>query len=57
VLVKAMLFRRHLAAVALPFPERVAFFALQPALDFSYTWGLVQGLVRLGSGSAARPID
>ena len=57
VLVKAVLFRRHLAAVALPFPERVAFFALQPALDLCYTWGLVQGLVRLGSGSAARPID
>jgi GT2 family glycosyltransferase len=57
LLVKGALFRRHLAAAALSFRERLAFFALQPALDVSYTWGLVQGLLRLGSGSAARPID
>ncbi len=57
VLVKGALFRRHLAAVALTLRERLAFFALQPFLDFSYTWGLVQGIARLGSGSAARPID
>ena len=57
MLVKGALFRRHLAVVALTLRERLAFFALQPALDFSYTWGLVQGLARLGSGSAARPID
>jgi GT2 family glycosyltransferase len=57
VLVKAHLFRRHLAAVGLTFRERFAFFALQPALDVSYTWGLVQGLLRLGAGSPARPID
>jgi GT2 family glycosyltransferase len=57
VLVKGVLFRRHLAVVAVTFRERLAFFALQPALDVSYTWGLVQGLLRLGAGSPNRPID
>jgi GT2 family glycosyltransferase len=57
VLVKAALFRRHLAAVGLPFRELLAFAALQPALDVSYTFGLAQGLARLVSGSPARPID
>jgi hypothetical protein len=37
--------------------ERLAFFALQPALDASYTLGFAQGLVRLWTGSPARPID
>jgi GT2 family glycosyltransferase len=57
VLIKAVLFRRHLAAVAFTVPERLAFFALQPALDASYSWGLMQGLLRLGAGSPTRPID
>jgi cellulose synthase/poly-beta-1,6-N-acetylglucosamine synthase-like glycosyltransferase len=57
MLVKAVLFRQHLAAVGLTLRERLAFFALQPALDISYTWGLGQGLLRLFAGSSARPID
>jgi hypothetical protein len=57
VLVKGALFRRHLAAVTPTLRECLAFFALQPFLDFSYTWGLAQGLARLRSGSLARPID
>jgi GT2 family glycosyltransferase len=57
VVVKGALFRRHLAAVTPTLRECLAFFALQPFLDFSYTWGLAQGLARLRSGSFARPID
>jgi cellulose synthase/poly-beta-1,6-N-acetylglucosamine synthase-like glycosyltransferase len=57
LLVKAVLFRRHLKAVSFSLRERVAFMALQPALDASYTWGLAQGLGRLLGGSPARPID
>jgi hypothetical protein len=36
-----------LAAVAMPLRQRLAFFALQPLLDASYTLGLTQGLLRL----------
>jgi cellulose synthase/poly-beta-1,6-N-acetylglucosamine synthase-like glycosyltransferase len=57
LLVKAALFRRHLAVVPFTLGERLAFFALQPALDASYTLGFAQGLVRLWTGSPARPID
>jgi cellulose synthase/poly-beta-1,6-N-acetylglucosamine synthase-like glycosyltransferase len=57
LLVKVVLFHRHLRVVAMRPSERLIFFALQPALDVSYTWGLVQGLVRLAGGSPARPID
>jgi hypothetical protein len=44
---KLALFRRHFAAVAMPPGQRLAFFALQPLLDASYTLGLAQGLLRL----------
>jgi GT2 family glycosyltransferase len=54
---KLLLFRRHLKVVGFSLAERVAFFALQPALDVSYSVGLVQGLGRLAGGSPARPID
>jgi GT2 family glycosyltransferase len=54
---KLLLFRSHLKAVPFSLGERLAFFALQPALDVSYTFGLVQGLLRLVGGSPARPID
>ena len=57
LLVKLVLFRRHLRTVSFSLGERFAFFALQPALDVSYTFGLVQGLLRLVGGSPARPID
>jgi GT2 family glycosyltransferase len=55
--VKLMLFRRHLKTVPFSLGERSAFFALQPALDLSYSYGLFQGILRLGIGSPARPID
>jgi GT2 family glycosyltransferase len=55
--VKLLLFRRHFRAAAMTLSERLAFFAWQPALDASYTWGLLQGLARLASGSSGRPID
>jgi GT2 family glycosyltransferase len=54
---KLVLFRRHLRAVPMSAGERGAFFALQPALDASYTLGLAQGLLLLAFGSPARPID
>jgi len=57
VAIKLALFRQHLRAVAMSAVERGAFLALQPALDASYTLGLAQGLLRLASGSPARPID
>jgi GT2 family glycosyltransferase len=57
LVVKAGLFRRHLGAVGLGFGERLRFFALQPLLDVSYTVGLLQGLARVFTGSADRPID
>ncbi len=55
--VKALLFRRHMAFVRFSGREMLAFAALQPLLDVSYTWGLGQGLVRMLSGSPHRPID
>jgi glycosyltransferase involved in cell wall biosynthesis len=54
---KALLFRRHLAFVRFSGLEILAFAALQPLLDASYTWGLGQGLVRLVAGAPGRPID
>ena len=57
VLVKGALFRRHLSVVAPTLGETLAFFALQPFLDLSYTLGLLQGICRLPGGSTARPID
>lgn len=54
---KTLLFRRHLAFVQFSGPELLAFAALQPPLDASYTWGLVQGLVRVLAGAPGRPID
>jgi GT2 family glycosyltransferase len=45
--VKLTLFRRHFAAVAMPLRQRLAFLALQPLLDASYTLGVAQGLLRL----------
>ena len=44
---QAALFRRHFVAVAMPLRQRLAFFALQPLLDASYTLGVAQGLLRL----------
>ena len=55
--VKLLLFRRHLAAVRLRAAEWLAFLALQPVLDASYSVGLLTGLVRVATGSPARPID
>jgi GT2 family glycosyltransferase len=55
--IKALLFRRHMAFVHFSGGERLAFAALQPLLDASYTWGLGRGLVLLLTGSPARPID
>jgi GT2 family glycosyltransferase len=55
--VKLVLFRRHFRAAAMGVRERLAFLLWQPALDASYTWGLLQGLVRLAGGSPERPID
>jgi cellulose synthase/poly-beta-1,6-N-acetylglucosamine synthase-like glycosyltransferase len=57
VATKLVLFRRHLDAVRLDLSERLAFFAWQPVLDASYTLGLAQGLLRVATGSPARPID
>ena len=54
---KALVFRKHLAFVHLSGREMLAFAALQPLLDASYTWGLCQGLARLLTGSPARPIE
>jgi glycosyltransferase involved in cell wall biosynthesis len=55
--IKALLFRRHLAFVHFTGREMLAFVALQPLLDVSYTWGLCQGLVRLLTGPPAKPFD
>jgi GT2 family glycosyltransferase len=55
--VKWALFRRHLGAVPFSVRERCAFLALQPALDASYSLGLLQGLLLLPFGSKTRPID
>jgi glycosyltransferase involved in cell wall biosynthesis len=52
---KALLYRQHLALVRFSGREMLAFAALQPLLDVSYTWGLCQGLARLRAGS--RHID
>jgi GT2 family glycosyltransferase len=57
LMVKLLIFRRHLAAVGFGFGERLGFFALQPALDAAYSWGLAQGLSRIATGSPQRPID
>jgi hypothetical protein len=54
---KLLLFRRHLQAVRLRASEWLAFLALQPLLDASYSVGLLNGLVRVATGSPARPID
>jgi GT2 family glycosyltransferase len=54
---KVLIFREHLAFVRFSGREMLAFAALQPFLDVSYTWGLCQGLARLPTGSPARPID
>jgi hypothetical protein len=55
--IKALVFGRHLAFVRFSGREVLAFAALQPLLDVSYTWGLCQGLVRLLTGSPAKPFD
>ena len=57
LIAKALLFRDHLAFVRFSVREILAFAALQPLMDASYTWGLGQGLVRLRTGSSSRPID
>ncbi len=54
---KALLFRKHLALVPFSGREILAFAALQPVLDASYTWGLGQGLVRALTGSPDQPIE
>jgi glycosyltransferase involved in cell wall biosynthesis len=54
---KTLLFRRHLAFVRFSGSEILAFAALQPLLDASYTCGLGQGLVRVRGGAPNRPID
>jgi cellulose synthase/poly-beta-1,6-N-acetylglucosamine synthase-like glycosyltransferase len=56
VVAKIILFGRHLRAVRLDPLELAAFFLLQPALDLSYTVGLVQGLWLLARGDARGPI-
>lgn len=56
LLAKAVLFREHLAIVRFGVREVLAFAALQPVLDASYSWGLCQGLARLAT-SSSRPID
>jgi glycosyltransferase involved in cell wall biosynthesis len=54
---KFILFRRHLRLVSFQGMERVRFAAVQPVLDFSYTLGLLQGLVRVLTSTPERPID
>ena len=56
VLAKAVLFGRHLRAVHLTVPELAGFLLVQPALDLSYTVGLVEGLWYLVKGEARGPI-
>lgn len=54
---KLALFRRHFVAVAMPPRQRLAFLALQPLLDTSYTLGVAQGLLRLARPGRRRPVD
>lgn len=54
--IKALLLRRHLQSVGFSRRELLGFLALQPALDLSYTWGLLQGLACVLTGSPSRPI-
>lgn len=56
VLAKAVLFGRHLRAVRLGLRELGVFVLVQPALDLSYTVGLVLGLWHLVRGDARGPI-
>jgi GT2 family glycosyltransferase len=56
-LVKMALFFRHFRAIPLGPLEFLVFFALQPLLDFSYSFGLLQGLLLLTRGSEAKPIS
>ena len=55
--VKLALFHQHFAAVAMPPRQRLAFFALQPLLDASYTLGVAQGLLRLTLPGRSGRID
>lgn len=43
---KTWIFRQHLRAVRFRAQELVAFYALQPILDFAYAWGFARGLVK-----------
>jgi GT2 family glycosyltransferase len=54
---KLALFRRHLAAVAMPARQRLAFLALQPLLDASYTLGVAEGLLRLALPGRGPGVD
>ncbi len=56
VLVKAVLFARHLRAVRPGWSELAAFCLVQPALDLSYAFGLAQGLWHLARGKDHGPI-
>lgn len=55
-LAKAVLFGRHVRAIRLRPAELAAFVLVQPALDVSYTLGLVQGLWHLARNDGGDPI-
>jgi GT2 family glycosyltransferase len=57
LLPRAVLYRRHAAAVRLRAPEAVRLALVQPLLDLAFTEGVIEGFWHLARGVRSRPID